>query len=358
MTPSSVSIPALWLDDLEQAAGSRLDWLWPGYLAAGNVTLLTSQWKAGKTTLLSVLLDRMKTGGTLAGLPVRPGKAVVVSEESPSMWLERSRRFDFAGNVCWLCRPFAAKPRPSDWVGLLDQLLALHHQFGLSLVAIDPLAAFLPFRSENDAGEMLAALLPLQRLTTEGLSILLLHHPRKRGGTDGQCARGSGALSGFVDVLLEMHWHGEAASEDRRRRLLAWSRHEQTPRQRLMELTADGRDYIVVEEAEAESEQPMRLGLWQVLEDARTKLTRAEIVDEWPPEQRKPNAASLWRVLERAVERGELKRDGTGVRHDPFCYWLPSLEERWLTDPVASLLERVAEATRRTPSMLSGERVS
>jgi hypothetical protein len=29
----------------------RVDWLWDGYLARGSVTLLTSQWKTGKTTL-------------------------------------------------------------------------------------------------------------------------------------------------------------------------------------------------------------------------------------------------------------------------------------------------------------------
>ncbi len=351
MTPSSVSVPALWLDDLEQAAVSHLDWLWQGYLAAGNVTLLTSQWKAGKTTLLSLLLDRMKSSGALAGLPVRAGKALVVSEESPAMWLERSRRFDFAGNVCWLCRPFIGKPRQADWQALLDQILDLHHQFGLSLVAIDPMAAFLPFRSENDSTEMLAALLPLQRLTAERLSVLLLHHPRKKSGANGQCARGSGALSGFVDVLLEMHWYGAAESEDRRRRILAWSRHEETPRQRLMELTADGRDYLVVEEPEEpedELAEPVREALWQVLETTLTKLTRLEIVDQWPEEQRKPAPVTLWRLLDRCVESGAVKRDGTGTRADPFCYWLPSLEEKWLTDPLARLLETVAEAARRT----------
>src|ERR1700687_631916 len=30
-------------------------WLWPGYLVCGGTTLLTSFWKSGKTTLLSVL---------------------------------------------------------------------------------------------------------------------------------------------------------------------------------------------------------------------------------------------------------------------------------------------------------------
>ena len=38
-------------------------WLWHGYLARGAVTLLTSQWKTGKTTLLSVLLNKLGDGG-------------------------------------------------------------------------------------------------------------------------------------------------------------------------------------------------------------------------------------------------------------------------------------------------------
>src|ERR1700719_1097923 len=57
-------------------------WLWHGYLGPGRVTLLTSQWKSGKTTLVSLLLARMQQGGQLAGLPVSAGKAFVISEES------------------------------------------------------------------------------------------------------------------------------------------------------------------------------------------------------------------------------------------------------------------------------------
>src|SRR5262245_53829230 len=71
---------------LAAVARSSTQWLWQGYLAAGGVTLLTSQWKAGKTTLASVLLARMKSGGLLAGLPVTAGKALVVSEEGPDHW--------------------------------------------------------------------------------------------------------------------------------------------------------------------------------------------------------------------------------------------------------------------------------
>ena len=51
---------------------------------------------------------------------------------------------------------------------------------------------------------MLDALAPLRRLTSSGMAVLLLHHPRKEASADGRAARGSGALSGFADVLVEM----------------------------------------------------------------------------------------------------------------------------------------------------------
>jgi len=63
------------------------------------VTLLTSLWKAGKTTLVSVLLARLKTGGALGDLPLAAGRAVVVSEESPEQWALRTGRLDFRDHV-------------------------------------------------------------------------------------------------------------------------------------------------------------------------------------------------------------------------------------------------------------------
>ena len=59
---------ALSLTDLRRAAEARTPWLWRGYLAPGNVTLLTSQWKAGKTTLMATLLARMGAGIVIAEL--------------------------------------------------------------------------------------------------------------------------------------------------------------------------------------------------------------------------------------------------------------------------------------------------
>src|SRR4029079_18668841 len=86
------------------------DWLWDGYLAAGHLTLLTSPWKSGKTTLAAVLVARMATGVTFAGGRLKPGTVVVLPDESTSPWAGRHARLNFGPNVGLLCRPFRGRP--------------------------------------------------------------------------------------------------------------------------------------------------------------------------------------------------------------------------------------------------------
>ena len=50
----------------------RIDWLWEGFLARGALTMLTAQWKTGKTTLLSRLLPKFEKGGHFLGRRVDP----------------------------------------------------------------------------------------------------------------------------------------------------------------------------------------------------------------------------------------------------------------------------------------------
>src|SRR5438552_16781898 len=87
--------PPVWGHELAVVAGGATSWLWDGYLARGCVTLLTSQWKSGKTTLLALLLARREAGGELAGLAVAPGRTAVVSEEAALLWEERRQRLGF-----------------------------------------------------------------------------------------------------------------------------------------------------------------------------------------------------------------------------------------------------------------------
>src|SRR5437588_10375778 len=85
--------------DLDTQPVTPPNWLWHGYLGPGKVTLLTSQWKSGKTTLVSLLLARLQHGGQLAGLAVAPGKALIISEESETDWRPRCRHLGIHDNV-------------------------------------------------------------------------------------------------------------------------------------------------------------------------------------------------------------------------------------------------------------------
>jgi hypothetical protein len=313
--------------DLDNQCFTPLTWLWHGYLGPGKVTLLTSQWKSGKTTLLSLLLARMQHGGQLLGLAVAAGKAFVISEESQADWRERFGRLGIRDNVDLLCRPFTAQPGMDGWLALLDTAAAMHHRAGCDLVVIDSLACFLPAHSENSAGALLECLTPLQRLSAAGMSVLLLHHPRKGKTLAGQAARGSGALPSFVDIIIEMGHYAHPDDLDRRRRLVAFSRHDDTPRHLLIELNDDGTDYVVLQsglEAALGDSWPAVL---HALMEAQSKLTRQEILENWSPDYHKPDSTTLWRWLSRAVAAGIVRQEGTGRPRDPFRYWLPQREQ-------------------------------
>ncbi len=66
-----------------------------------------------------------------------------------------------------------------------------------------------------------------------------------------------------------------------------------------------------------------------VLEDAPQKLTRDDILAEWPADFDKPAVSTLKRWLSRAVASGALACEGTGRKSDPYRYWFPATEARW-----------------------------
>lgn len=339
LDPSTRSTP-IWAAELYSRKDCEVSWLWHGYLARGEVTLLTSQWKAGKTTLLSILLDRLGRGEPTAGLETARTKAVVISEESNAQWSRRLQRFPVWDHACFLCRPFAATPDPAQWRALIELIDRLRRESGVELVVIDTLANFLPRGTENLADKVMDALRPLEQLTKEGMAVLLLHHPRKGESLAGQAARGSGALCAYADILMEMHWPLRQRPEDRRRRLCAWSRHEATPRDRMIELLEDGRDYRVLVDLEGEEEFEQGWAMVRdVLTVAEKRLTRKQILAAWPDTHR-PSEATLWRWLERAKSLLRVQEDGQGGRHDPHRYWLPGRDVPVIADPL-ELLELV-----------------
>jgi hypothetical protein len=341
------ALQAVWGDDLPRVAAAQTSWLWDGYLAHGNITLLTSQWKSGgKTTLLSVLLARREAGGQLAGRALTAGPTAVVSEESPVLWNERRRKLGFGPSAAFLCRPFRARPTQAEWLELIDYLAELGSGRGVDLAAIDPLAAFLPGHAESSAAAMIDALMPLQRLTARGMAVLLSHHPSKGSTLDGQAARSGGALGGAVDISLEMYHFKRASDGDRRRIVYGYSRHEATPRSHIIELTPDGTDYRSLGTLADREYEDVWERLRPIFAAARTKMSQSELAAKLAAGGEEVSRPTVWRWLDQAVSRGLLLREGEGNRASPFRYWLPGMEEKWKDDPLHELHEAIYQANK------------
>ena len=298
-------------------AGPTTDWLWHGLIARGNLTLLTSQWKAGKTTLITGLLQQFASGGTFLDRPNTPAKVLVVSENRGRPGPTASAACRLAGTANY-CRGHSPAGR-RRWNGtrLVDHALELHAAARLDLLVIDPLAKFLPGTTESDLNALLQMLDPLQKLTEAGAGVLILHHPRKKKSDEGSSARGSGGLLAAVDIIVELTGIGPLRSDERRRKLFAMSRYPETPRRLVYEWDpATGRFASQADPLTARFHENW-VHLHAILAKRERASTHQELLMDWPSEQERPGAAMLYEWLNRAHEEKLLRRtaaEGEAIR--------------------------------------------
>jgi hypothetical protein len=294
-------------------------WLWDGYVAKGYITLFTGLWKSGKTTLLSYLAREMEEGGFL-GTEVFPGKLLLVTEEPESKWGERQERLELGDNLRIISRPFKGRSDRRTWIEFVNHLARLVEDEGYDLVIIDALPNFWPVLEEERAGPVLDAVVPFQAVAQAGAAVVLCNHPAKSDGGVGNASRGSGALPAFVDFILEFRLYDPEHADDPKRRLSCVSRFDESRRELVLELTAEGyRGVGTRAEAKREDRLPLLIGL---LPKEPPGLKADEIREEWNSKDLpKPGLPTLNRDLAAAVEEGTLTKLGQGVRGDPYRYY-------------------------------------
>ena len=309
----------------EPVVENEMNWLWNGYLMPGDITLLTSLWKTGKTTLLSGMLQHLSAGTPFLGRATRSARAWVVSEESRSQWRERLALMPIGTHVQLIARPFQSRPTAEEWNALLDRAIAARPD----LFVVDPLASFLTGHCESDAATLLEALQPLRRLTAVGTAVLLLHHPRKKPAEHGSSARGSGALLGFVDLSLELSRASRLGSDGNRRLIRAQSRRAGVPARLAYEwdpvtgnfsITADPR------QRQFEENWPTILG---ILKDRTDAITHNEIAEFWPYDVDTPGRTVLYAWCALAFDRKLVRREGRGTKVHPYRYRLENKNDRY-----------------------------
>ncbi len=299
-------------NDCIQRRKEAIPWIWEGVIADDAVTLLSAPEKTGKTTLLSLLLDRRREGGQLLTKMVRPGRTILCSEENSSLWALRQPPLNFGPQLEYH-HPIGS-PSPGRWRRFIDHLLELGEDF--DLLVIDTVMSFLP-AAQNNPSALRKALNELRVVSGRPAGVLLLHQACSARSR----SRARGPLTAFADILVDMH----APPGDRftrRRSFSGVGRYPGTLQHVVAELNPEGTDYRVLAEGAPEATlRPALDTLRQVLAQSPTPLTRQEILARWP-EGEPPRADSLWRTLTRGCEMGILVRTGAGTKAEAFRYGL------------------------------------
>jgi hypothetical protein len=305
-----------WGNACVRGRAQPIPWIWEGVVAEESVTLLSAPEKTGKTTLLSLLLDRRREGGRLLGRLVRPGRTILCSEENRVLWELRQPPLDFGPQLEYH-RPVGGNPSPRRWRRFIDHLLGLGMEY-FDLLVIDSVMSFLP-AAQNNPSALRKALEELHVISGMPAGVLLLHQAcaaRSRSGA-------RGPLAAFADILIDL----QMPSSDRftRRRLFhGVGRYPGTLQHVAAELNPEGTDYRLLPDGTPEAEGSSRAlaTLQCLLSQSPAPLTRQEILERWPAGERLPRADSLWRNLTRGCELGLFVRTGAGTRTEAFRYGL------------------------------------
>lgn len=175
---------------------TRLDWLWPGYLARGKLALLDGDPAMGKSLLTIDLIARLGRGGPLpdnAKLP-RPCTSILLSAEDDPADTVRPRAEAANADLSRLILPTSGGrvPRLPDDLPALEELIREH---SADLVVIDPLMAFLPPGVAANLDQCVRqALTPLACMAARtGCAVMLVRHLTKTGH-DRAIHRGQGSM--------------------------------------------------------------------------------------------------------------------------------------------------------------------
>jgi hypothetical protein len=201
------------------------------------------------------------------------------------------------------------------WPELVRQAMAYCHQHQLGVLVVHTWDRWTGLRGdlENAAGAVNEALEPLQYAAAGGLAVVLVTHQRKSLGEFGEAVRGSTALTGGVDIVVELERPPASLALGKHARALrAVSRFTSTPDELYVELDEHASEFISIdspEEVKAAADQARIVEALFELGDATSSIV-AEAT-ELPD-------ATVRRHLNMLLERERVAREGKGKRGDPF----------------------------------------
>jgi AAA domain len=297
-----------------KALAPEPDWLWQGFLAPGSLTMLAGHPFAGKSMLVSGLLQALETGEAFLGRKTKAASALLITEEDQVSLRERAGRFGLFGiRSEYLDRSVSVGHEWSALItGATEQALAKEHR--LLVVDTFPGLAGLGDEQENDAGAITSRLRPLQVAAGRGLAVLFLHHMNNASQP-----RGSKAFRGVVDVSTRFLRKPKSRTFRLETETRSTTSMAGSLRAELIQ-APEGWFYRVLEGGSnaTNSGRTTDAVLWEAVRRAGsdgltyTELDRVDGLSQDKAKKRLPK----WREAKR------VGRDGTGEKNDPYR-WYP-----------------------------------
>jgi len=303
-------------EEIEDNMPAEVEWVARPWVAAGSITELVGKVKvAGKTTWALTLCRAVLAGLPFLGEPTRKGPVVYLTEQNPASFRVAMERAGLLGRADFVVLHWKATVGWS-WPTVAREATAECKRRGAGLLVVDTLPQFAKLigDSENNAGDALAAIQPVQLAARHGVGVVVVRHERKAGGQPGDSGRGSSAFGGAVDTILSLQ-RGEGNRQPTIRVIRGLSRFTEVPDELVIELTAQG--YQAIGTPGAVAAEQAEATVMRATPDSEGEAVK---LDELC------TAAGLHRTTgQRAVEallgRAWLKKTGLGKRGDPFRYY-------------------------------------
>lgn len=305
--------------EVAEATPPEVDWVARGIVARGSLTELAGKIKAaGKTTFATHLCHQVVGGLPFLDACTAQGPVVYLTEQGESSFREALRRAELLENddfhvLFW--HDVVGVSWPEVVGGAVDEAMRI----GAVLLVVDTLPQFAGVRgdAENNAGEALAAMEPLQEAAAKhNLGVIAVRHERKAGGDVGDSGRGSSAFGGAVDIVLALRRpegnHGPSVRE-----LRSLSRFDETPNGLIIELV--GSTYQVLGDQADVALAEARNALLEVMPTTPGTALRETVLREKAGLKR----TTSQRALEALVADEIVCRIGEGKKGDAYRFFRP-----------------------------------
>ncbi len=196
---------------LIEAIGTHTtEWVVGDLLAKGDVALLSARPKTAKSLVALNIAACVASGAEFLEFPTQQGKVLFLAFERRDLTLKRAIALGEDNNpnlLFWDCVNFGSQPRISE-LKTLERAIKFK---GISLVVVDTLIHFLRPALENAKGNLNAydvvyeafdAIKAVAERT--GCAFLFIHHDRKGEHNEEQGVLGSTAITGAVDVVMQL----------------------------------------------------------------------------------------------------------------------------------------------------------